>query len=88
MATKNRPLWLEKDGERRFFAGDDVEAARANGWADPKGVRGNGEPWNPEPVEGERTQIDAIESVLKATAARDAKQAKAKDEPKAKKAAK
>ena len=90
MADKNEtPLWLEKDGQRHFYAAGDVAAARANGWTDPKGVRGNGEPWNPEPVEDERTQVDAIEDVLKATGERDAKRAerKAKEEAEAVKAA-
>lgn len=84
MATKNRPMWLEKDGRRHLYAGDDVADARANGWKDPEGKRPNGEPYNPEPVEGERTQADAIEGVLKAVSDRDAKRAKSAkaEEPK------
>lgn len=84
MATKSRPMWLEKDGRRHLYAGGDVADARANGWSDPDGTRPNGEPYNPDPVEGERTQADAIEGVMKAVAGRDAKRAKAEkaDEPK------
>lgn len=82
MSNDKYPRWLEKDGERRLFAADDLEAARANGWKEPEGVRGNGEPWNPEPVEGETPQLVHVAEVAKANA-----EAKAKRDAKAEKAA-
>lgn len=82
MATYNRPLWLEKDGERKLYAAKDVADARANGWGDPKGARPNGEPWNPVKKEDERGQLDALEAVNEHRAKRDEKRAevKAKDD--------
>lgn len=56
---KSPARWLEKDRERHLYAGDDVEAAKANGWAEPKFNKSNGEPWNPEPEDGEASQADA-----------------------------
>lgn len=53
-------LWLEKDGNRSLFAADDIEAALINGYSKIDYVRANGEPWNPEPVEGEEYQNDLI----------------------------
>ena len=41
----NKPMWLEKDGKIELQM--DSEAAKADGWAEPEGVRSNGEPWNP-----------------------------------------
>lgn len=79
--TTTIPRWLEKDGERRLFAPEDIDAARANGWGEPKGVRGNGEPYNPDPVEGEVPQAVHI-----AKAAKDNAAAKAKKNAKAAKA--
>ena len=82
------PQWLEKDGERHLYAAEDVEAARANGWEDPKGVRGNGEPYNPAPVEGETPQVVHIAKAAQVKAAADAKKEKArapKSAPEAKK---
>lgn len=82
MSNEKLPRWLEKDGERRLYAAEDVESARQNGWEEPEGVRGNGEPWNPEPVEGETPQLVHVAKVVKANAA-----AKAKREAKAEKSA-
>lgn len=59
MATK--PMWLEKDGKVSLQM--DSEAAKADGWVEPEGVRSNGEPWNPEPKDGELTQADALAKV-------------------------
>jgi hypothetical protein len=81
MSNDKLPRWLEKDGERRLYAAEDIEAACLNGWKEPEGPRGNGEPWNPEPVEGETPQVVHIANQAKASAAvkakRDAKAAKA-----------
>lgn len=81
MSSEKYPRWLEKDGKRQLYAAEDLEAARANGWDEPEGPRGNGEPWNPEPVEGETPQVVHIANQAKAKAAvqakRDAKVAKA-----------
>jgi hypothetical protein len=89
MSETKHPRWLEKDGKRSLFAADDIEAARANGWDEPKGVRGNGEPYNPEPVEGETPQAEHVAKVAKANAEvkakRDAKAAKAEAKAEAKK---
>ncbi len=86
MSETKTPRWLEKDNERRLFDTGDIEAARANGWDEPTGVRGNGEPYNPEPVEGETPQVVHVAKVAKANAEakakRDAKAAKAKAEAK------
>lgn len=69
--------WLQdKDGKVRLYAADDLTAAYANGMKEPDGVRGNGEPWNPEPIEGEVSQVDALAEVSKADAERRAKAAK------------
>lgn len=57
----NKPMWLEKDGEIELHM--DSEVAKADGWSEPEGVRSNGEPWNPEPKEGELTQADALARV-------------------------
>lgn len=54
----NKPMWLEKDGKIEFHP--DSEAAKADGWEEPEGVRSNGEPWNPEPKEGELTQAEVL----------------------------
>lgn len=82
MSTEKVPRWLEKDGERHLYAAEDVEAACINGWKEPEGVRGTGEPWNPEPVEGETPQLVHVATMLKANA-----EAKGKREAKAEKAA-
>lgn len=60
MATA-KPMWLEKDGEVKFHA--DSEAAKAEGWEEPEGLRSNGEPWNPESEDGEMTQAEALAKV-------------------------
>jgi hypothetical protein len=87
MSETKYPRWLEKDGERRLFAADDVEAACINGWSEPEGVRGNGEPYNPEPVEGETPQVVHVAELAKANAEVKAKrdEAKAKADEKARK---
>jgi hypothetical protein len=51
-------MWLEKDGKVEFHA--DSAAALASGWAEPKGVRGNGAEWNPASVDGELSQAEAL----------------------------
>lgn len=80
MATKQHAEWLEKDGEKGLFHADDVLAAKADGWKRKEGLRANGEPWNPEPVEGEPFQLDLTAQALKANneakAKKDAKKAK------------
>lgn len=59
--SDKKPMWLEKDGKVEFQA--DSEAAKADGWDEPKGVRGNGAEWNP-PAEGEElTQAEALAKV-------------------------
>lgn len=45
--------YLEKDGEVRLFGSEQIEDARGDGWKEPTRARGNGEPWNPEVIEGE-----------------------------------
>lgn len=54
----NKPMWLEKDGKVELQM--DSEAAKADGWVEPEGVKSNGEPWNPEPENGELTQAEAL----------------------------
>lgn len=63
MAEKAR--YLEKDGKVELYASADLDAARKNGWEEPTTVRGNGEPWNPEPEGDEMTQAEAIEAAQK-----------------------
>jgi hypothetical protein len=81
MATKQHAEWLEKDGEKGLFHADDVLAAKADGWKKKEGLRANGEPWNPDPVEGESFQLDLTAQSLKANseakAKKDAKKVKA-----------
>lgn len=47
---KKHALYLVKEGEGapRLFHADDVDAAKANGWAEPDFPKSNGEPWNAE----------------------------------------
>lgn len=56
--SDKKPMWLEKDGKVEFHA--DSAAALADGWAEPKGLRGNGAEWNPASVDGELTQAEAL----------------------------
>jgi hypothetical protein len=61
MATKKKETtarWLEKDGRIELQA--DSEAAKAQGWAEPRGTRPNGEPYNPEPVDGITPQAEFV----------------------------
>lgn len=54
MATREEwARWLEKDGEHKLFAVNELDDARKDGWKEPETVRGNGLPWNPEYHEGE-----------------------------------
>lgn len=50
MASEKHALYLVKEGEGapRLFHGDDVEAAKANGWKEPDFPKSNGQPWNAE----------------------------------------
>lgn len=86
MATdKKHAMWMEnKEGERGLYHADDVEAALLNGYTKLEGERANGEPWNPEPEEGEVYQLDAAAEAAKATkeaqAKKDEKKAKAAEE--------
>lgn len=56
MASK--PMWLEKDGKVELQM--DSDAAKAGGWEEPTKPKSNGEPWNPEPKEGELTQAEVL----------------------------
>lgn len=84
-----QPLWLQKDGRRHLYAGPDVADAKANGWAEPTGVRANGAEWNPPAEEDEQSQAEAAVEVGKAINERDAKRSekKAKQEAEAQRAA-
>lgn len=86
MATKQHAEWLEKDGEKGLFHADDVLAAKADGWKKKEGLQSNGEPWNPEPVEGESFQLDLTANAIKANneakVKKDAKKAKSESKTK------
>lgn len=69
--SDKKPMWLEKDGKVEFQA--DSAAAFADGWAEPKGVRGNGAEWNPPSVDGELTQAEALAKVQATKPAKKAK---------------
>lgn len=73
-ATEAR--WLEKDGKIELHA--DSAAAKADGWAEPKGVRSNGAPWNPEPIEGVTPQAEFAARLQTANAEVEAKRAQKK----------
>jgi hypothetical protein len=51
--TQEYARYLSKDGETRLIAAENLETARADGWAEPTQLRGNGEPFNPPMREGE-----------------------------------
>ena len=64
MASKEEwARWLEKDGEHKVFAIDEIATAKSDGWKEPETVRGNGQPWNEQANPGEG--IPQAESVAK-----------------------
>lgn len=88
MSDKQHALYLVKDGSHpALFHGDDVEAAKANGWEQPDFPRGTGTEWNREE---DLEQQDAAAEVGKAVKEADAKKAdkKAAETEKADKAKK
>lgn len=72
---KKHAKWLQKDGKRSLFHGDDVADALQNGWQMVDGNRANGEPWNPT-EEDEIDQLDGAADVIRE--ANDYKAEKAK----------
>ena len=76
MSEKQHALYLMKDGEGspKLFHGDDVEAAKANGWKEPDFYKSNGTPWNHE---DDLEQQDAAAEVGKARKEAEAKKAAA-----------
>jgi hypothetical protein len=84
MATDKHALYLVKEGEGspRLFHGDDVEAAKANGWSEPEFPKSNGTQWN---AEDDLASQDAAARLAKKKADADAKKSAkaAKAEPKA-----
>lgn len=72
MASDKHALYLVKEGEGspRLFHGDDVEAAKANGWAEPDFPKSNGTAWN---AEGDLASQDAAARLAKKKADADAK---------------
>ena len=72
MSEKQHALYLVKEGEGgpRLFHGDDVEAAKANGWKEPDFKKSNGADWNHE---DDLAQQDAAAELAKAKADADAK---------------
>jgi hypothetical protein len=85
MANKYHAQFMENDkGERGLYHGDDVEAALQNGFKKVEGLRANGEPWNPEPEDGEEYSLDQLadaqRAVNKAAAEKAEKKAKKKAE--------
>lgn len=78
--AKTHARWLEKDGKVSLYSGSDVDAALANGAKEPKGIRPNGEPWNPEVFDGEGLpQSDSVVAVADGIKAVQAKEAERKD---------
>ena len=85
MATeKKHALYLVKDGEGspRLFAAEDVDAAKANGWAEPDFPKSNGAAWN---AEDDLEQQDAAAELAKAKADGEAKKSAKADKADAKK---
>lgn len=82
---KKHALYLVKEGEGgpKLFHGDDVEAAKANGWSEPDFQKSNGTDWN---AEDDLAQQDAAARLAKAKAEADAK-AEAKEAKAAEKSA-
>lgn len=81
MATeKKHALYLAKDGEGspRLFHGDDVDAAKANGWSEPDFPKSNGQPWNAEDdLEGQDAAAELAKAKADADAKKEAKATKA-----------
>lgn len=85
MATeKKHALYLVKDGEGspRLFHGDDVDAAKANGWSEPDFPKSNGDAWN---AEDDLDQQDAAAELARAKAGADAKKSAKAEKAEAKK---
>lgn len=74
MSDKKHALYLVKDGEGspKLYHGDDVEAAKANGWKQPEFQKSNGTDWN---ADGDLDQQDAAAEVGKARNEASAKKA-------------
>lgn len=72
--NKKHALYLVKDGEGspKLFHGDDVEAAKANGWQEPDFPKSNGTDWNREE---DLAQQDAAAEGAKVRKEAEAKQA-------------
>ncbi len=88
MADKKHALYLWKDGEGspKLFHGDDVEAAKANGWKQPEFQKSNGADWNHEDdLEAQDSAADIIKAKNEAAQAKAEK--KSAEEEKARKAA-
>ncbi len=85
MAEKNRSLYLYKKGEERprLFHGDDVEAAKADGWEEPDFPKSTGTEWN---AEEDYPQQDVAADLLKTKQQYEEKKAKADEPAKASKA--
>lgn len=81
--TEKHALYLVKEGENdgrpALFAAEDVEAAKANGWAEPDFPKGTGEPWN---AEDELYAQDALAEQIKLKQAQQAKAEKAESKKK------
>lgn len=80
MATKKQEAtarWLQKDGKVELHA--DSAAALAEGWKEPVGTRANGEPWNPEPIDGVTPQAEFVARLHEANAETNAARAAKKD---------
>lgn len=80
MATKKNEAtarWLEKDGRVELQA--DSEAAKGQGWAEPKGTRPNGEPFNPEPIDGITPQAEFVAKLHASNAEVNAERAAKRD---------
>lgn len=77
--SENHALYLVKDGEGgpKLFHGDDVEAAKANGWLEPDFPKGTGADWNHA---DDLEQQDAAAEVGLGIQAADAKKAKAAEQ--------
>ena len=76
---KQGALYLEKDGRIELVHGDDVEARKADGWKEPTGRRGNGQPYNLPEDQGARDAAAGFAKEADEEAAdKQAKEAKAK----------
>ncbi len=63
-------LVKEGEGSPRLFHGDDVEAAKANGWSEPDFPKSNGTQWN---ADGDLAAQDAAARLAQKKADADAK---------------